>query len=634
MPLLLKWPWDNSGVKVREAIRESLGLLTPRDRRLLWFAIAIQMSTAFLDLVGVLLLGLVAALAVTTVQSQPAPAIVSSLADTVGLGGLSDQGLVAVLAGAAALVLLSKSVFSALLTRRVFIFLANRQALVSARLARELLSRPLLFLQSRSSQETAYALIQGAGSATISILGQLVIVATEAALLVVLGVALLFVDPIVTVGVVIFFALVALILQRIMGSWASRLGREGAEADIASLNTIQDALLTYREISVLNRRETYINRFQDLRWRSAGVNADRTFILQAPKYIFEAAMVVGGVALAGVLFLTKDSVAAVATLALYLVAASRVMPSLLRLQGAALALRDNAAAAAPTFALAEELGHPTADAVVNVNWHADMLPRSGQRDAHPISISMDSVSLTYPGATRPAVVDVTIDVPPGSSIALVGRSGAGKSTLVDLLLGVIEPDSGSVRLNGMSPRDAVSAHPGSIGYVPQAVSLVNGTLRENVALGLPDGLVTDDQVWRALQRAHLDETFLQDREGLDTRVGENGMKLSGGQRQRLGMARALLLGPSLVVLDEATSALDAETESSITQVIDALHGSVTTVIVAHRLSTVRHADVVAYMEQGKITDLGTFEDLRQRVPALARQAELMGLYGSKSVRLR
>lgn len=612
-------------MKVREAVRESLSLLTPRDRRLLWVAIAIQMSTSFLDLIGVLLLGLVAALAVTTVQSQPAPAIVTSVADALGLSGLSDQALVAVLAGVAAIVLLSKSVFSSLLTRRVFIFLANRQALVSARLARELLSRPLLFLQSRSSQETAYALIQGAGSATISILGQLVIVATEAALLVVLGVALLFIDPIVTVGVVIFFALVALVLQRIMGSWASRLGKEGAEADIASLNTIQDALLTYREISVLNRRETYINRFQDLRWRSASVNADRTFILQAPKYVFEAAMVVGGVALAGVLFLTKDSVAAVATLALYLVAASRVMPSLLRLQGAALALRDNAAAAASTFALAKELDHPTADAVVNANWHADVIPRSGQRDAHPISISMDSVSLTYPGATRPALVDVTIDVPPGSSIALVGRSGAGKSTLVDLLLGVMEPDSGSVKLNGMSPRDAVSAHPGSIGYVPQAVSLVNGTLRENVALGLPDGLVTDDQVWRALQRAHLDEPFARDRDGLDTRVGENGVKLSGGQRQRIGIARALLLGPSLIVLDEATSSLDAETEQAITETIRSLQGTVTVVIIAHRLSTVRDVDQVAYLECGSLVGTGTFDALVGSIPALATQASLMGL---------
>ena len=182
-------------MKFREAIRQSLGLLSKRDRRLLSVSVAIQISTAFLDLIGVLLLGLVAALAVTVVQSQPAPAIVNSVTQIVGLDELSDQQLVLVLAGAAAVVLLSKSVLSSYLTRRVFVFLANRQALVSARLAKELLSRPLTFLQKRSSQETAFALIQGAGAATIQVLGQTVITVTEGALLVVLAVALIFLDP-------------------------------------------------------------------------------------------------------------------------------------------------------------------------------------------------------------------------------------------------------------------------------------------------------------------------------------------------------------------------------------------------------------------------------------------------------
>lgn len=279
---------------VKEAIGESMRLLTRRDRRLLLVARIIQVATSALDLIGVLLLGLVGALAVTTVQSQPAPTLVNTLADAIGLGSVSDQALVGVFAGAAAVVLLLKSVVSSILTRRVFVFLANRQALVSARLVRELLARPLTFLQMRSSQETAYALIQGAGSAIISILGQLVIVVTEVAVLVVLAVALLFIDPLVIVAAILFFALVALILQRIMGSWASRLGRTGAEADIASLNTIQDAMSTYREITVLNRREHYVERFQNLRWQSASVSADRTFILHVPKYVFEAALVVGG----------------------------------------------------------------------------------------------------------------------------------------------------------------------------------------------------------------------------------------------------------------------------------------------------------------------------------------------------
>lgn len=585
-------------------------------------SIVIQVATSVLDLLGVLLLGLVGALAVTTVQSQPAPQIVESLTGALGLGALSDQELVIALATAAALILLTKSVVSSLLTRRVFVFLANRQALIAARLARELLSQPLTFLQSRSSQETAYALIQGAGAATVSILGQFVVVISELSVLVVLAGALLWIDPLVTLGAIVFFALVALLLQGLMGSWASRLGRTGAEADIESLRTIQDAISTYREILVLNRRESFISKFMELRWISARVTADRNFLLQVPKYVSEAALVLGGVTLAGVLFLTKDSVAAVGTLALFLAAASRVMPSLLRLQSATLALRDNAAAAATTFDLATELAGSR-----GIEWEA--LPTDTLLDAElvatPIGIEVERVSFSYPGSNVAALDNVSLVVEPGTSLAVVGRSAAGKSTLVDVILGVLQPDSGSVRLAGKAPGDLMRSSPGRVAYVPQEVSLVGGTVRDNVALGVPVGRVGDELVWEALERAHIADTFRLSSLGLDSPIGEQGARLSAGQRQRLGIARALLVKPSLLVLDEATSALDAETEDSITELLAELQGRITIVIVAHRLSTVRGVDVVAYVADGRIEDFGSFVELKSRLPAFRRQASLMGL---------
>ena len=611
-------------MSVKEAIRKSLGLLSSRDRRLLVLTMAIQVATSALDLAGVLLLGLVGALAVTTVQSQPAPPAVTNLVDSVGLGHLTDQALVAGLAAAAALVLLTKSIVSSLLTRRVFIFLANRQALVSARLTRELLSRPLTFLQSRSSQQTAYALIQGAGAATISTLGQLVVVVTELSVLVVLSAALLFIDPWVTLGAIAFFALVAIVLQRLMGTWASRLGQTGAEADIASLNTVQDALSTYREITVLHRRELYVDRFQRLRWTSASVTADRTFLLQVPKYVFEAALVVGGVLLAGVLFTTKDSVVAFGTLALFLAAASRVMPSLLRLQGAALTLRDNAAAAIPTFDLADDLGNPRESDGAHAPRRTPVSV-TVRLDDRPVRISVEHVSFTYPGSDSFALKNVSLDVAAGTSLALVGRSAAGKSTLVDVILGVLIPQEGSVQLGTVAPQQLIESAPGSVAYVPQSVGLVSGSVRDNVALGLPRGAIADELVWMALERAHVADAIRDMRSGLDTSIGEDGVKLSGGQRQRVGIARAFLLNPSVLVMDEATSALDSETEAAITQVVNELHGHVTVVIVAHRLSTVRDVDQVAYMEDGRIVDRGTFDEVRSRVPALERQASLMGL---------
>ena len=224
-----------------------------------------------------------------------------------------------------------------------------------------------------------------------------------------------------------------------------------------------------------------------------------------------------------------------------------------------------------------------------------------------------------------AISGMNLTVAEGQSLALVGRSGAGKSTLADLILGVFKPDTGRVAVGGLAPGDAVHRWPGAIAYVPQDVMLTNGTVRANVALGLPPTDVDDDMVWDALRRAHLADYVCSLPARLDSQIGERGVRLSGGQRQRLGIARALFTRPRLLVLDEATSALDAETEQAITGTLEELGGDVTTVIIAHRLSTVRSVDLVVYLEEGEALARGTFNEVCSEVPALKRQAALMGL---------
>jgi ABC-type multidrug transport system fused ATPase/permease subunit len=612
-------------MKISQAIRQSLRLLNARDRRLLAVSTGMQMSTSFLDLAGVLLLGLVASVAVTVVQSQPPPPMVSSVFTRFGIEDLSSQQMVIYLGVAAALVLLAKSVISTLLIRRILRFLANRQALVSARLTAELLARPLQEVQRRSTQETAYALMSGVGSATVGLLGQAVVAVTEISLLTVLGVALLFLDPLVTVASIAFFALVAWVLQRLLGSWAARLGQEGAQYEIVSLNAIQEAVAAYREVTVSNRRDLYVGRIQNLRWQAARVSAEMGFMGQIPKYVFETALVIGGFLLTAGLFLTRDAVAAVGTLALFLAAASRVMPSLLRLQGAALLMRSSAGAAQPTFQLADELGHPDDRPGQNV---LALVIRDRIARGHPdfeASVEVHDVTLTYPGSPKPALSGVTLQISHGQSIALVGKSGAGKSTLADAILGVAEPDTGYVLVGGVPPETAIQTWPGGISYVPQEVALANDSVRANVALGLPEEAIDDELVWEALARAHFDAYLRGQREGLDTRIGERGVRLSGGQRQRLGLARALFTKPALLVLDEATSALDAETEQAITATVQDMRTQVTTLIIAHRLSTVRHVDRVAFLDSGTLISFASFEETLDVVPAFRHQVNLMGL---------
>jgi len=208
---------------------------------------------------------------------------------------------------------------------------------------------------------------------------------------------------------------------------------------------------------------------------------------------------------------------------------------------------------------------------------------------------------------------------------LVGPTGAGKTSAADVLLGVLNPDSGSVTISGVSPAEAVLKWPGAISYVPQDVVIANGTIKQNVCLGFNPDLVPESYVWDALAAAQLVEFVRSLPNGLNSEVGERGTKISGGQRQRLGIARALFTQPKLLVLDEATSALDGETEAAITSAIQNLKGKVTVIVIAHRLSTVRDADNVVYLDKGKVVSQGTFDQVRAVVPDFDRQAKLMGL---------
>jgi ABC-type bacteriocin/lantibiotic exporter with double-glycine peptidase domain len=238
---------------------------------------------------------------------------------------------------------------------------------------------------------------------------------------------------------------------------------------------------------------------------------------------------------------------------------------------------------------------------------------------------LQNASFRYPGKNENSLTDVSLDVEPGTVVALVGPSGSGKTTFVDLLLGILQPTSGEIKISDLPPSLAVIQHPGAIAYVPQNVYISNGSIQHNVTLGYPENSQDEKYVWDALHMAHLSELVLSLPNKLDENVGENGNQISGGQRQRLGIARAVFTRPKLLVLDEATSALDGQSEAEISQAISDLKGTTTLVIVAHRLSTVRDADLVIYLEGGQIVAKGSFSEVRSAIPNFDSQAKLMGL---------
>ncbi len=602
----------------KTTIARSLSVLTRNDQKKIILVILIQISLSILDLIGVTLIGLLGALTITGVQSQPTSGRVYSFLKLIQLDSMSLQSQATILGLTAAIVLISRSLISVIISRKVLFFLSRRSAAISSRLISKLLTQSLLQIQEKTSQQTLYAVTQGVVTITVGILGTTITLIADSALIIVMAIGLFYVDPAISIGTFFIFGLIAFVMYRLLHKRARYLGEMDTALGIASSEKIMEVLLSYRESVVRNRRHYYSKEIGKLRLAQANTIAEMSFVPSISKYVIETAVVFGALFIGVSQFLTRDAVHAIATLSVFLAAGTRIAPAILRMQQGALQIKGSLGTASPTLELIERLG--TKEELSATSDELDLM-----HVGFISEIQVDSVTLTYPHTRAAAVREVSFSIQPGEFVAFVGSSGAGKTSLIDLLLGVLQPDSGKVLISGMKPLEAVSTWPGSISYVPQDVAIANGTFRENVSLGFPASEVDDHQVWKCLEIAQL-KTFVEKLpNGLDSQVGERGTSLSGGQKQRLGIARALFTNPLLLVLDESTSALDGNTEASISESIIKLRGEVTVIMIAHRLSTIMKADKIFYLENGTLKAAGTFEEVRALVPEFENQALLMGL---------
>lgn len=604
-------------VKTKPIFRSLLVLKTP-DRIRLMIVVAIQIFLGFLDLVGVAVIGLLGALSLNGVQSRPPGDRVSAFLRLFSLDNEPFQTQAAALGIAASIILTTRTIISIVLTRKVLFFLSRRGAVLSSEMMRKLMSQPLVTIQQKTLHENLYAITTGVSNITLGILGTTSVLVADISLLIIMTLGLLIVDPTMALSTVIFFSLIGFGLYKVMHQKAGRLGLKETELNIQSNEKISEVLSSYRESVVRNRRDYYAREIGELRFKLADTLAELSFMPNVSKYVIESSVVLGALAISAAQFVLQDAGRAVATLAIFLAAGTRIAPAVLRVQQGSMQIRRSLGVASSTLDLIESL--KDAPAVESSSDEINIL--------HPgfnPEIVMKDVFFSYPDSTSPAISNANLRVKPGSLIAVVGPSGAGKTTLIDLILGVLDPDLGEVSISGMRASAISKKWPGSVSYVPQDVVIANGTIRSNITLGFPDESGTIEMIMDAIRISQLDDFLenLPDRE--NSKVGDRGAGMSGGQRQRLGIARALFTKPKLLVLDEATSALDGETEANVSAAIRSLKGDVTVILIAHRLSTVREADQVVYLEEGKIIATGSFEEVRTAVPNFDRQASLMGL---------
>jgi ATP-binding cassette subfamily C protein len=579
--------------------------------------ILINILLGLLDLIGVIAIGLVGSLAVVGVSSsQPNPSL-NSVLSHLQLQNQSFQVQASILALTACSVFLIRTVASVFLTRKILHFLSRKGARLASELLNKLLKLPVNEIQTRTVGDLSYVLNEGVTSITLGVIGLTLAFISDFVLLSVLSFGLFLINPSIALTSIISFGFTGVILFSLTKKRAKRIGEQNAKYSVKLYSEVGWLFSNYRELFVKARLAHYKIETDKIRTQLAGSLAEQQFLPNVSKYVIESSLILIGLIVSAVQFLTGDAVQAVTALSIFLAAGSRLAPIVMRMQQNAIQIRTNSGTAKSALALFEEVRMISPSPIESIEPDYVYSNFVGE-------IEVNRCSYSYSTADTFAIQEVSFNVQLGEQVAIVGPSGSGKSTLTDLLLGILEPESGNIRISGMAPRDAIERWPGAMSYVPQQVHLRSGSIYENIAQGFEiteDDHARIDEIISVTQLTRLKK----DLENNGASILELGNNLSGGQKQRLGIARSLYTNPKLIVLDEATSALDGQTEMAISSVIQALKGSVTVIMIAHRLSTIRQADKIIYLDHGKISAVGSIEEVKSKVPDFALQAKLMGL---------
>jgi ATP-binding cassette subfamily C protein len=517
-----------------------------------------------------------------------------------------------------------KTLAGVLLARIRANFLARLESAFSDKIAAHVFGADLDRVKSYSRSELEWAILRSTNTAFGNILGSALQLFAESTLALSVLALFIYVDPISALAVTLYFAGVLGVFELATSKRVSKTGQDFTDGSVSVGQAISDTLEAFKEISVVSRLDYFLNKISFFRRKVSLGTATLKYMGAIPRLIVELALIVGALSFLVLQLSISEGNLNFAVIGIFIVGSLRMMSSLLPLQRAFMTLRHELPQASGAYeiielALRTEPQFSPAVTLTERVWPA------GEDDRLGLKLELTNVSFSYSDSTSKsqAIQGINLTVQAGTTVALIGRSGAGKSTLVDLILGLHEPTTGVIRCSGLPPKEARSRIPGIISYMPQKPGIVAGSIMENIALGIPMEDISESQVWSAVVAAELGPFVESLPNGIYSPLGMQGDALSGGQIQRIGLARAFYSRPRLLVLDEATSALDAETESAVEKSLRALGKRTTTVIVAHRLSTVQNADVVFLLDSGQVVASGTLRDLMQNNKTVQKFISLM-----------
>ena len=504
-----------------------------------------------------------------------------------------EQYLV-VLSALIAVIYLVKNIYLSFLQNVILSFSYTTRMNLATRLLTTYMNEPYTFHLSKNIAEMQRCL-QSDTSQFMSLINSCLQLTVEMVTCLALAAYLFHTSHSITVVIGVLLLLCIGLFFMISKKVSSRLGRQNENYNAKLFQWINQSLGGIKELKILQREEYFIDsyktNYKKLIW-GARVNE---LIAALPKYIVETVAMVGLVfaIIIKLLFGHGALETFIPQIAVFAVAAFRLLPSVGRVNAYINSIMYNKASLDMIY---DDLKEIDSEPVQEIEWQ-----EKKEKWIFTKGVTVEHVSYHYPDSDVEVLHDISLEIPKGKTVALIGPSGAGKTTLADIILGLLPPVSGVVRMDQHNVYENLRSWREKLGYIPQSIYLSDDTIRNNVAFGIYEDQIDDNAIWKALEKAQLKE-FVQGLEnGLDTYVGDRGVRLSGGQRQRIGIARALYHDPEILVLDEATSALDSSTEQAVMESIESLQGLKTMIIIAHRLTTIKNADLVYEVSGGNVT---------------------------------
>jgi ABC-type multidrug transport system fused ATPase/permease subunit len=587
-------------------IRAIYSVLDPSERRQAVWLLGLMIIGMFMETLGIGLVVPAVALFMEEDLSSAYPALNPFIQ---WIGNPQRQQLVVWGMSALVLIYVAKTLYLAFLIWEQNRFNNRVQVHLSQRLFTLYLRQPYAFHLQRNSAQLIRNIVSEIGYFLSTGLTAIMTLITESLVLAGIVSLLLVVEPLGSIGIVVVVGATCLIFQKATKSKVIRWGQQRQLHDGLRIQQVQQGLGGAKDVKLLGREQDFLDQYNLHNVKTARACVNLSILQAMPRLWLELMSVIGLSTIVLIMVAQgKTAVSVIPTLGLFAAAAFRLMPSVTKIMISAQSVRFGQSA---VNMLREEL-------------RLEVEPEIPPGEAWKFSdrIELQQISFSYPASSRQAVRDLSLFVKCGETVGIVGPSGSGKSSLVDIILGLLHPDSGRILIDGRDMWDHLRGWQNQIGYVPQSIFLTDDTLRRNIAFGLPADQIDEIAIQRAVRSAQLESFVSSLPEGLETIVGERGVRLSGGQRQRIGIARALYHDPGVIVLDEATSALDGSTENEVMDAIHALRGSKTVIIVAHRLSTVESCDRIFRMDAGLLVETGPPSDILRKLASSHSKVEL------------